>query len=69
MSRIAGLLNKPPVFIGASALRYEDYELWSKKIKSFMATVDYRYEHLVDECEKSLKPIDTSKLPTKRPKD
>ena len=53
LHRIAGLLQKPPTFSGQGPKKYDDYEVWSVKIKSYMTTIDDQFSLLMGEAEKS----------------
>ena len=57
VTRISGFLQKPPVFTGSGPTKHEDYELWARKIKFYLSTVNPEYERLLDYAESSATPI------------
>ena len=46
--RISGLLGKPPTFSGTGATKNEDFELWSRRLKAFLSTINPNYEKLMN---------------------
>ena len=50
-------MQKPPTFSGQGPKKYDDYEVWSDKLKSYMTTIDDQLSLLMGEAEKSEDPI------------
>ncbi len=57
VTKISGFLQKPPIFSGQGATRFEDWEQWTRKLKFYLATVNPEYERLLNYAEQSTTPI------------
>ena len=53
VARISNFLAKPETFSGTGHERFHDFELWGKKLKSYLSTVDPHYETMMNIAQTS----------------
>ena len=57
VSRISGFLEKPTKYTGSGPERFIEFTTWSRRLRSYLSTVNAHYPKLMDCAEKATEPI------------